>query len=270
MKIFCLWFTVALACAGAQEIPAGGRGGRGGAAGTREFLGLGPAPDAAAAERGAKIYAPNCGFCHGEKATGASGPDLVRSPVVLHDEKGELIGPVLLQGRADKGMPAFSAFTPEQIHDIAQFLHMRVELTANRGTYKTLNIVTGDAKRGEQFFQGAGGCAACHSATGDLAHIASRFPADQLQNRFLWPAGRGGVRQATVTSPSGEKVSGTVRRLDDFVVELVDSAGAFHSLSRENGVKVEIEDRLSAHRQLLDKYTDANIHDLTAYLVTLK
>jgi len=96
------------------------------------------------------------------------------------------------------------------------------------------------------------------------------LPADQLQNRFLWPAGRGGVRKVTVTTPSGEKISGTARRLDDFVVELMDSAGAYHSYTLENGVKVEVEDRLGAHRQLLDKYTDANIHDVTAYLVTLK
>ena len=60
-------------------------------ASTREFLGLGRAPDPAAAERGEKIYAPNCAFCHGAKANGASGPDLVRSPLVIHDEKGELI-----------------------------------------------------------------------------------------------------------------------------------------------------------------------------------
>jgi cytochrome c oxidase cbb3-type subunit III len=272
VKLFCLCLLLGLLTPlAAQEIPTGGgRGGRGGAAATREFLGLGAAPDPAAAERGAKIYAPNCAFCHGEKATGADGPDLVRSPLVLHDEKGELIGPVLLQGRTEKGMPAFSTLTAEQIQDIAQFLHMRVELTANRGTYRILNIVTGDASRGQQFFSGAGGCASCHSPTGDLAHIAARFPPEQLQNRFLWPAGRGGVRRATVALPSGEKISGTVKRLDDFVVELYDAAGVYHSYAREGGVKVEIEDRLAVHRQLLDRYTDANIHDLTAYLVTLK
>lgn len=255
----------------AQEMPAGGgRGGRGGATATREFLGLGAAPDPVAAERGAKLYAPNCAFCHGDKANGAGGPDLVRSALVLHDEKGELIGPVLLQGRTDKGMPAFSSLTPEQIQDIAQFLHMRVELTANRGTYRMLNIVTGDAKRGEQFFNGAGGCAGCHSPTGDLAHVATRFPPEQLQNRYLWPAGRGGVRRVTVSLPSGEKISGTVKRLDDFVVEFYDASGAYHSYPREGALKVDVEDRLGAHRELLDKYTDANIHDLTAYLVTLK
>ena len=128
----------------------GGAGGRGGGrGGTREFLGLGPAPDAAASARGEKLYAPTCGFCHGDKARGASGPNLVRSQIVLDDEKGELIGPVISQGRPDKGMPAFASFTKDQLYDIGQFLHMQVELVANRGLYKRLNVVTGDAKAGE-------------------------------------------------------------------------------------------------------------------------
>src|SRR5579863_1427489 len=127
------------ACLSAQD---GGRGGRGG---TREFLGLGPQPDAAAAARGEKVYAPNCAFCHGEKARGAEGPNLVRSVVVLDDEKGELIGPVVTKGRPDKGMPAFPNFTKDQLNDVAQFLHMQVELVANRGIYKHLQVVTGDA-----------------------------------------------------------------------------------------------------------------------------
>ena len=104
-----------------------------GGQGTREFLGLGTPPDPVAAERGEKLYAPNCAFCHGAKANGAEGPDLVRSALVLHDEKGDLIGPLILQGRADRGMPAFPAMTAAQAADIAQFLHMRVELAANRG-----------------------------------------------------------------------------------------------------------------------------------------
>ena len=275
MRMLCGSLAALLAASlCAQEPPAGGRGGRGGA-GIRDFLGLGAAPDAAAAERGAKLYAPNCGFCHGEKANGASGPDLVRSPLVLHDEKGEAIVPMLREGRPDKGMPPFAAMTADQLSDIAQFLHMRVELTANRGTYRTLNVVTGDAKKGEAYFNGAGGCAACHSASGDLAKIGARMPGDQLQNRFLWPGGggRGGggsARKATVTLPSGEKVTGTVTRLDDFTIDMTDASGASRSWSREGGLRVEVEDRLVAHRQLLDKYTDGDIHDLTAYLVTLK
>src|SRR5579863_2712208 len=108
----------ALPVAAQEEIPVGaGRGGRGGRGNTREFLGLGAEPDAAAAARGEKLYAPNCAFCHGEKARGAGGPNLVRSELVLHDEKGELIGPVVNKGFPDKGMPAFPALTSEQLYD---------------------------------------------------------------------------------------------------------------------------------------------------------
>jgi cytochrome c oxidase cbb3-type subunit 3 len=272
-----LLLSIALA---AQEMPPsqGGRGGRGrgGAQGTREFLGLGPAPDAAAAERGAKVYAPNCAFCHGEKARGAEGADLVRSTLVLHDEKGELIGPLLLQGRPDKGMPAFPSLTEAERNDIAQFLHLQVELAANRGTYRRLNIVTGDAKKGEAYFNGAGQCGTCHSATGDLAHIASRFSQpDQLQNRFLFPGGGGfgagpeRQKKATVTLPSGQTVSGTLKRLDDFNVSIYDSSGNYRSWPRES-VTVNIDDNMAKHRELLEHYTDEDIHNLTAYLVTLK
>jgi len=170
-------------------MPAGGRGGRGN---TREFLGLGAAPDAAAAARGEKLYAPNCAFCHGDKARGASGPNLVRCTVVLRDEKGETLGPFIAKGLPDKGMPAFPNFAEGQLSDIAQFLHLQVELVANRGLYKRLNIVTGDAKAGEAYFNGAGGCNQCHSPTGDLKGIASRFDPMALQQRWLGPRGGGG------------------------------------------------------------------------------
>src|ERR1051326_1720513 len=153
--VVCATFLAALAAwlPGQEEMPAGGRGGgRGGRGGTREFLGLGRAPDPQAAARGEKLYAPNCAFCHGEKARGASGPNLVRSEVVLHDDKGELIGPLISKGRVEKGMPAFANFTEEQLADLAEFLHMQVELVANRGIYKRLNVVTGDAKAGEAYF----------------------------------------------------------------------------------------------------------------------
>jgi cytochrome c oxidase cbb3-type subunit 3 len=286
-KKLCVYAVMLLAAGlslhAQEEIPAGppgragGRGGRGGG-GTREFLGLGPAPDAAAAARGEKLYAPNCAFCHGEKARGGEGPNLVRSPLVLHDEKGELIGPAVTKGFPDKGMPAFSSFAEGQLSDLAQFLHMQVELVANRGTYKRLNVVTGDAAVGEAYFNGAGGCKSCHSVTGDLAHLGAKYPPEQLQTRFVWPGGggfgggRGGgarTQKVTVTLPSGQTIAGTLKQMDDLDVSMYDSSGNYHSWPRD-GVKVELEDRLVGHRQLLERYTDKDMHDLTAYLVTLK
>jgi cytochrome c oxidase cbb3-type subunit 3 len=270
----CLLAAVALPLLAQDGAPPAGRGagraGGGGRGNTRDFLGLGAPPDAAASERGEKLYASNCGFCHGDKARGAEGPNLVRSEVVLHDEKGELIGEVVSKGRPDKGMPAFANFTKDQLYDIAEFLHMQVELVANRGLYKRLNVVTGDAKAGEAFFNGAGGCKSCHSPTGDLAKIGTRYPPETLQTQFIWPGGRGGAAQkATVTLPSGQTITGTIKRQDDFDISLYDSQGNYHSWPRDS-VKVEIEDKLAGHRALLPKYTDKEMHDLTAYLVTLQ
>jgi len=266
-------FAASILCA-QEEIPAGGRGGgRGGRGNTREFLGLGPPPDAAAAARGEKLYAPNCAFCHGEKARGGEGPNLVRSVTVLHDEKGELIGPAIVKGFPEKGMPPFPNFAEGQLSDLAQFLHLQVELVANRGIYKRLNVVTGDAKAGEAYFNGAGGCKACHSPTGDLAHVGTKYQPEQLQTRFVWPGGGRGsaaaAQKVRVTLRSGESVTGTVKQIDDVNISLIDASGNYRSWPRE-GIKVELEDRLAGHRQLLEKYTDADMHNLTAWLVTLK
>ena len=249
-----------------------GRVRRNSAAATREFLGLGTPPDRAAAAKGEPLYQQNCAACHGENGRGAQAPSLVRSMVVLHDEKDEQIGPVVHNGRPDRGMPPFPSLSAEDIHNISQFLKLQVELTANRGTYSqeyaaSRNKVTGDAKQGESFFQAH--CVSCHSVTGDLAGLAAKYPnASVLVPRFLWPSSFGPAA-ATVTTAAGETFTGKVKRMDDFTIELTDAAGNFHSWPRSQ-VKVQIEDRLAGHRALLPRYSDADIHNLTAYLVTLK
>lgn len=256
--------------------PAGPGGGRGrggmGARGTREFLGLGPAPDAAAAKLGEPLYKQNCGACHGETGRGAQGPNLVRSTVVLHDEKGEEIGPVIKNGRPQGGMPAFPGLKEDQLYDIAEYLHMQVELAANRGlygqTYSTLrNQPSGDAKQGQMFFEAH--CNSCHSASGDLAKIGAKFPqAVTMRSRFLWPAQQG-PRKVTVTTANGQTVTGSLLTYDDFTISLRSPDGEFHEYPL-NQVKVKMDDKLGGHRGLLPQYTDADIHNLTAYLVTLK
>jgi mono/diheme cytochrome c family protein len=251
----------------------GGRGGRGGG-GTREFLGLGPAPDEAAAKKGEPLYKQNCSTCHGDNARGSQGPNLVRSVVVLHDEKGEEIGPVIKNGRPQAGMPGFPALSQEDLVNISQYLHLQVELAANRGTYGATygslrNGVSGDAKKGEAYFKGAGGCTQCHSLTGDMAKIGAKFAQPSaLQSRFLWPDRQGPVK-VKVTPASGESIDGTIRTITDFDISITDAAGAYHQWPRDQ-VKLQIEDRMAGHRALLPKYTDDDIHNLTAFLVTLK
>jgi mono/diheme cytochrome c family protein len=241
----------------------------------REFLGLGPQPDAAAAERGEKLFLANCSFCHGAKATGGdTGPDLLRSTLVLHDVNGDRIGPLVHDGRAAKGMPAFLSLTSGQLIDLAAFIHLRVEQAANRGTYSLANVTTGDPKSGKEYFNGKGRCSSCHSETGDLAHIGSELSAPDLQQTFLFPAARPGKPgqppRVTIQLGNGAILTGTLKHLDDFTVTYFDTAGSVHSTDLTPAVKVEVDDKLVVHRQLLDQYSDSDMHNLTAYLVTLK
>jgi cytochrome c oxidase cbb3-type subunit 3 len=231
-------------------------------------------------ERGQKLFVATCGFCHGEDARGRSGPDLVRSTIVLRDVKGNLIGQVIQNGRPQKGMPAFS-LQQDQIADVAAFLHSRTHLAANRFTYVISGVVTGDAQRGEAYFNGPGKCNTCHSPTKDLAHIATKYGPVELQSRFLSPPGPedaslfdGKARPAnaatvTVKLRSGESVSGILLDLDAFNVALVDAAGWYRSYPCVDAT-VSIQDPLEAHRELLPKYTDALMHEMLAYLETLK
>jgi cytochrome c oxidase cbb3-type subunit 3 len=228
------------------------------------------------ADRGARSFAGACGFCHGNDASGSRAPDLIRSPITAHDVNGDLLGPVIRQGRVDKGMPAFPGLAAGQVADMVAFLHAQqtAALHTNRvpRDYPLEKLLTGNAAKGKAYFDGAGGCKTCHSPTGDLAKVAGKYSPLDLQSKFLYPAGartQRSVVMAAVTLASGEKVTGKVARVDDFEIAIRDKEGWFHSWNRQD-VKVEINDPLKPHRDLLTKYTDADIHDVFAYLETLK
>ena len=239
--------------------------------------GYGPLEPAAIA-RGKEVFVARCAFCHGSKGTGGEGgPDLIRSPLVLKDRLGSTISAVVLNGRG--GMPKFD-LTKEQIGDVSEFLHAEMVAKTNRGRGSTIDIVTGNAKAGQAYFESH--CASCHSPTGDLAHVASKYEPRALQGRFLYPGpprgfGRGAATMkdpvtVTVTEPSGKAVSGTLVRLDDFTVALNDSEGQFHSWRRDAipDLKVVLHDPRAAHEKLLEQYTNADMHNVLAYLETLK
>jgi mono/diheme cytochrome c family protein len=248
----------------------------------RNFLAIGAPPDPEMVKRGKALFVSTCGFCHGSNAGGgATGPNLVRSVLVLHDQgSGKEIGPVIRNGRPAKGMPAFGLTDP-QIKDIAAFLLSRSQAAANRMEYKILNVVTGDSKAGEAYF--AIHCVRCHSATGDLAHIAGKMDPVALQSRFLYPRqqtffGPGAPpdpraqKTVTVTLASGQTFSGALDHIDDFSVSLTDQAGEHHSwlYDSERGINVQVTNPLQGHIDLLNQYNDADMHNILAYLETLK
>ena len=232
-----------------------------------------PTPEQRAAiERGRAQFQPACGFCHGPDATGARGPDLVRSALVAHDVKGDLIGEVVRNGRPDKGMPALP-LSADQIGDIAAFLHARakeaIESSGVPSDYPFEKLLTGNAEKGKAYFEGAGGCNKCHAPTGDLAGIAHKYNSIELQAHMLYPDKK--PMLATVTLPSGEQLSGTVAHVDDFMIgiRIGDKDGWYRSFPRKQ-VKVELRDPLEAHRELLPRISQSQMHDLFAYLYTLK
>jgi cytochrome c oxidase cbb3-type subunit III len=233
------------------------------------FLALPPDPLPEVVQRGKRLYTASCAFCHGASATGGeSGPNLVRSVVVLHDKgTGTVIGPILLAGRTEKGMPKFSV-TPDQIIDLAGFLLSLQNAAADRSRYRVEFALSGDAARGKQFF--ASHCVDCHGAVDTFKVLVQTKEPAQVQDLFVMP--KGAKKQAIVTTSSGESFAGELVQLDDFVVTIRDKSGRARSWTLEGPrqVKVEVIDPLLGHRDLLPKYSDHDIHDILAYLETLK
>jgi len=246
-----------------------------------------PQPSRAASAAAGKAYSPelvqkgkglfqqDCSFCHGRDAAGGeSGPDLTRSKLVAADLNGDKIGPVVRNGRLEKGMPPFDR-SDDQIAALVAFIHtqrnaMSAASPRGQGGRKGVDpsdLRTGNAEAGKQYFNGAGGCSNCHSPTGDLAGIASRHEGLELEELMLYP--RHAKSKVEVTLASGQTMNGTLAYLDEFTVGLVDADGVYHSW-RTADVHYKVDEAVNAHVDLFSKYTDDDIHNLMAYLQTLR
>ena len=272
-----------------QAPPGGGRGQGRGARPPVFPAQQRPPGDPALIERGKTLYSVTCSACHGVDLRGGQlgGPNLLRSQLILNDEQGELILPIVKGSRAEKGMPPIP-MSEEDVKAVAEFIHSVAASSKGQGAPPGGDVpppdpVVGDAQAGQAYF--AAKCASCHSPTGDLQGIATRVAdARALQN--LWVSGGGGrggrggrggssdpppPTVVTVALSSGEKVEGDLVRLDDFLVTLKLADGTTRSFRREgDGPKVDVRDPLEPHRALWAVYTDKDMHDVTAYLVTLK
>jgi len=192
----------------------------------------------------------------------------VRSALVAHDVKGDLISDIVRNGRPDKGMPPLP-LTGEQIAAIAAFLHARakeaIESSGVPSAYPVEKLLTGNAEQGKAFFEGPGGCKNCHSPTGDLAGVARKYRPIELEAHMLYPDDQPVV--AVVTLPSGQQITGVVSHIDEFVVAIrTGDKNGWHRSFPRGGVKVDLKDPLEAHRQLLRRLTQSDMHNLFAYL----
>jgi mono/diheme cytochrome c family protein len=231
----------------------------------------GEAKPSAQVAAGEALFHQNCAFCHGRDAMGGeTGPDLTQSKLVLSDKNGDKIAPLVHEGRPETKMPGFN-FSTEEMASLVAFIHSRVQSASeHKGSRRGVSVEdlqTGNAEAGKAYFNGAGGCAKCHSATGDLAGIARHLQGLSLEERMLYP--RNVPNKVTVTLPSGETVTGTLAYRDEFTVGLRDANGTYRSWPTRL-VKYTVTQPVEAHVEQLPKYTDDEIHNLMAYLQTLK
>ena len=218
-------------------------------------------------------FGAQCGFCHGRDAAGGEGgPDLTRSDLVAADVRGDRIGPVVRSGR--NGMPPFN-LSDGDLTAIVAFIHdQKTQADSAVGGRRSVDVAdlqTGNATAGKRYFDNA--CTKCHSATGDFSGLAARLQGLQLLQRMLYPGGalRDPTRaaQATVTSPDGQVVTGRLAYRDEFTIAIKDASGWYRSWPAKL-VRFTVDDTLQAHVEQLGKYTDADMHDVLAYLQTLK
>jgi cytochrome c oxidase cbb3-type subunit 3 len=270
--------------------PQGGAPGRQGGGQRANFPQQQRAPgDPAVIARGRALFGVHCTACHGADLRGGDqgGPNLLRSQIILTDQHGENMLPVIRDGRqgAVGTMPAFRL--PEaDILAIAEYIHSVLGQAGRQGRPPEwdapveLNVLVGDRAAGQRYFEKV--CGRCHSPSGDLAGVAARV-VDARALQDLWVSGglsgRGGGRgdaemsrvQVTVTPPGSAPVTGRLVRIDDFVVAIVQEDGVRRTFRREGSVpKVEINDPLESHRRLVLELADRDMHDVTAYLATLK
>jgi cytochrome c oxidase cbb3-type subunit 3 len=223
------------------------------------------------AERGGPIFVQQCAFCHGRDAAGGEdGPDLTRSKLVGSDVAGDKIAPVIRDGRPEKGMPRFTVSESDMAALVA-FIHDQKTkfdaLVGGRRGVDVADLQTGNVEAGKKYFNGAGKCATCHSPTGDLSGIAKRLEGLKLEERMLYP--RGAKAKVTVTLANGQTLTGELAYHDEFTIGMRDSARKYRSWPTSL-VKFKIDAPAEAHADLREQYTDDDIHNLMAYLQTIK
>ena len=224
----------------------------------------GASPAVGDATNGRQLFDTNCGYCHGRGGQQGTELDLPQSKFVQSDQFEDGLGEFLRQGRPDQGMPQFTMFSDQEVADLAAWIRT---LKGRKRGVDLADLLTGNVEAGKVYFNGAGKCSTCHSPTGDLAGVGSRYVGTQLMKQMLYPTDP--KKKITVFLPSGSTVSGTLAHVDQFTVALRDADGYYRSWFIDR-VRYSVDAPVDVHAELLRRYTDRDIHNLYAYLQTLK
>jgi cytochrome c oxidase cbb3-type subunit 3 len=233
------------------------------------------------ADRGATLFRATCGFCHGAEGGGAQGPNLTVSRFFIADDRGRSLADFLKIGRPGSGMPAFATLPPADTAAMHAYIRARAASGPRRAAFSPQSILVGDAAAGRLYFEGKGGCSACHSVTGDLKGVGARYNPVVLQGRIVNPrivgVGRGGpaptppAAKVKVTLGKDQVVSGALVQVNDFFVTLTDDKGMSRTFERKGAVpKVEIDDPIEVHRRMMLTWTDESLWNITTYLAGVK
>ena len=192
------------------------------------------------------------------------------SDLVTSDVRGNKIGVVVRNGRPENGMPAFK-LSPQEIYRAGRFPSCPEEKSdrspADAAGWRSAIFKPAMSRRANNISMVREPARPAILPTGDLAGVARRYRGLELEKRMLYP--NDAPATVTVTLPSGQTVSGKLSYQDEFTIGLTDDAGWYQSWPTSQ-VKYTINAPAEAHVELLGKYTDDDVHNLMAYLQTLR
>src|SRR5579872_1650893 len=226
------------------------------------------------AGQGAQRFMEYCAACHGADGKGGDkGPALVGSPEISNLSDSELTRIVHDGTRA--GMPPFAQIGETNIAAVVQYLRS-LENHGQPGQASTPEPVTGDIEAGRALYFGKAQCSSCHMMRGKGGFIAgsltnyarNRAPAAVLEaitnpDTPLVPSSR----VATVTTKTGNHLTGVMRNEDNFTLALQTEDGRYHLLSRSDVSDVQYTEHSLMPHDYGRKLSPKELNDIVSFLV---
>ena len=221
-------------------------------------------------EAGGRAFRSHCAECHGRNGEGGRGPAL-NTGELHHGSRDEDLFQNISKGIPGTEMPGIY-FTEYQIWPLVSF----VRSLSSGGRHQT---PPGNADRGEEIYEGKGGCSGCHAIGGrgglqgpDLSVVGSQRTPDHLRASIVrpgdivprdwWP-----VR---AVDRDGRTYAGRRLNEDSFSIQILDAQGELRGLLKSELRELHVEEKRSTMPSYEGRLSAAELDDLVAYLYTLR